>query len=165
MGGEDVGLDLPVFQHGKGVAAGHEHVLELPIFQTIARGHGFLRRHQLQIVAGDDEDGGVHVVDRFFAVDGALRRFDPDLPVGVQAPDFRPAVGGLAVPRRQDTAVDGDIALNRARIAPRDIGPGVLIPFDALMGIDLDRLIALYRDRLRRRVFRLVRRRQRRRRR
>ena len=90
---------------------------------------------------------GIDMIDPLVSECGFGPRLDPDISVGVYLEYFLPvAVLAVAVERGQRVGADFDSTARGARIAPRDIGFGVALPFDAVIGLYFDRPAAALAD-------------------
>jgi hypothetical protein len=115
--------------------------------RAIARGHGVGRGGQLEPLAGDHQQPLVDIVDRVVADHGLRIALDRDVALGVDPIDFGVAVGaralGFAVVRDQRVGMHLARSAGGDCIAARDVEMLVLLPFDAGIRLDLDRLAVI----------------------
>ena len=136
------------------LAARNRFALTLPVLQAVAGGDHVVLADQAQIVAGHDEDLLFELVLALVAVDRALRRVDAHVAgrfqqinltaaaLGEQGPFVFGLLFTLTVVGGQLVGQHLDVAARRAGVAAGDVGLVIAVPFDAFLGIDLQRLVA-----------------------
>ena len=81
------------------------------------------------------------------AHDLAVWADDAHIAVGNELVDLISLPRNLAVIRGQHVAINGSVALSRSGVAPRDIGGAILMPFNSVVRVDIDGLLAAARRR------------------
>ena len=130
-----------------GVAARHRDLLLVVPFEAVARRHGIVGGGQLEALAGDHRDRLVDVVDRPVADHGLRVALQRDMALRLDPVDLGIAGGigaaafGLAVMGDQRIGVHLAGAAARDGIAAGDVEMCVLLPLDAGIGLNLQRLV------------------------
>ena len=143
VGGQDVGPKPLVAAHRHGLSAGNQVFAVGVVLQAVARRNMVGLGHQPWF-AGHQKDSIFDVVDALLAVDGLGRRDDAHVVVGIQPVDSTAAGCGFFVIGRQHSGVHRHIALFGAGVAAGDVGSGLLLPFESLIGQDLQRLCPIF---------------------
>src|SRR3546814_18693136 len=98
VGRQDVGPQALVLADHDGVAARHGKLLLFPVFQTVARGDRALAALQPQVVAAQDEDPVIGVIDALVPEGALVLRSASPIADGVASVNLLACTAILPVP-------------------------------------------------------------------